>query len=222
TLTPAFIDSTHLQVTGPMPKPINSGGAMPVQVINPDGGTFTKNAAFIFPASTVSFGAKGFVPSSLSSTGLAVADIDGDGLADIVHAGASGLVPFGGATGSTTGGLLFHKNLGGNPVTFSTVSLDSGNYYDVKLVDANPDGTIVNTYGVNSIACVGTDGNGQVEIAAGVGMNPSSGPMLNYAATTAGGFFGTWTQLGGIVGPPYYGSTTGMTSGDFLGTGQPN
>ena len=279
-VTPVFVDATRLQVNSAMPRPANSGGAIPVLVRNPDGGSFTKPAAFIFPASSISYGSKGFLSSALSSTGLDAADVDGDGRADVVHAGASGLTPYGGGAASTTGGLLLHMNLGGTPPAFSTVSLDAGNYYDVKFVDVNLDGrldvlalgqttlrtwlngvsgnplgtftagpittlpsgfswpsemavgrlnndaipdvafgvphyptanvngrvysmlgqgngafsaldaattSILNTYGVNSIVCVDSDGDGRAEVAAGVGMNPSSGPMLNLSATSAGG-----------------------------------
>ena len=68
-----------------------------------------------------------------------MADIDGDGLADIVPAPRRS--SYGGAAASSTGGLLFHKNLVAS-AAFSTILLDAGNYYDVRLVDVNLDGTL--------------------------------------------------------------------------------
>ncbi len=140
TVTPAFVSSTQLRFNTAPAAP--GGGGVAVKVVNPDSGSFTKPGAFVFPASTVSFGTKGFVTSSVSSTGLDCADVDGDGFADVIHSGASGISTYSGSLVSQTGGLLYHHNLGTVPVTFSTQTLDAGNYYDCKFADVNSDGKL--------------------------------------------------------------------------------
>jgi hypothetical protein len=139
-VTPQFVDSTTLSFSGPVPKPANGGGAVDMQVRNPDGGTFTKPFAFISPATTLSFGTKGFVTSGLSSTGLDAADLDGDGRVDLVHSGASGVQPYSGGVSSTAPGLHVLMNQGGSPPSFTVVPLDGASYLDVKIADVNLDG----------------------------------------------------------------------------------
>src|SRR5262245_28627883 len=141
-LTATFIDAQTLRFNSPVPKPSDGNGSVPVAVKNPDGGMFTKPGAFTFPASTLAFGTKGFITSALSSTGLDVADVDGDGYADIVHCGSTGQQVYAGSGLSTNAGLNFHRNLGTNPPTFSSVSLDTISYYDVKFADVNTDGKL--------------------------------------------------------------------------------
>ena len=315
TITPTFVSSTELTFTGPVAKPVGAGGATPVMIKNPDGGEFTKPAAFVFPATTVAFGTKGFIPSALSSTGLDAADVDGDGLADVIHSGAAGIQVYSGSPVSTAGGLVLLRNQGGSPPTFIAQTLDVGNWYDVKFADVNVDGRIdvvaigsnvvrtwlngvagplgtftvggtsttaggypwpsqmaigffngdlipdvvfgvphypslstngrvytmlgtgtgtftildnsttapVNTYGIVSLCTVDSDGNGRTEIAAGVGMNPSTGPMFNWTDVTSSGNISGWTSRGATIGPnPYYASATAMIAGDFLGVGKPS
>ena len=139
-VTPNFVDSTTLTVVGTMPKPSDGAGGVDVMVVNPDCGSYTKSAAFVFPAATISFGTKGFVTSALSSTGLAVADLNGDGKPDLVHCGAASMTVYSGGPTSTNGGLILHLNQGGSPPTFGSTTLDGGNFYDVKLADVNGDG----------------------------------------------------------------------------------
>jgi hypothetical protein len=314
-VSPTFVSSTTLTFPSPVPKPLNAGGAVDVRVRNPDGGFFTKPTAFIFPAATLAFPTKGFVASTLSSTGLDAADVDGDGLADLVHSGASGVQPYSGGAASTAGGVHLLKNLGGNPPTFALTVLDTSNAYDVKLADVNVDGkldvvaleqttiktwlngvgsnplgtfspgptstlpsgftypsstlavgrlnsdlvpdlafgvahypnsnvngrlytmtgdgsgaftlleshltTLSNSYGVLALQLVDTDGDGRTEVAAGIGMNPFSGPMFKYASPTSTGVLSTWAARGGTITSPGYGSVTGIVPGDFLGNGTP-
>ena len=139
-ITPGFVNSTTLTISGSIAPP--GAGAVPVLVRNPDGGTFTKPAAFIFPASNLGFATKGFVTSVLSSTGLDVADVNGDGFADIIHAGTSGQTVYSGSPTSTNGGLIFHKNTAVASPTFNTTLLDAGNCYDCKFADMNLDGKL--------------------------------------------------------------------------------
>jgi hypothetical protein len=142
-ITPTFVSPTTLTFSSPVPKPVNGNGAQPVMVRNPDGGEFTLAGGLVFPASTIAFGAKGFLASSLSSTGLDVADVDGDGFADLVHSGTSGQNYVYNTTASTAAGLIFHRNLATSPVpTFGTTLLDSGSYSDVKFADVNVDGKL--------------------------------------------------------------------------------
>jgi hypothetical protein len=311
-LSTTFVNASTLTFKAPVPKPSDGSGGVGVMVRNPDGGNHTKASAFIFPATTIAFGTKGYFASALSSTGLAAADLDGDGRADVVHCGAAGLAVYSGGATSTNGGLILHMNLGGSPPTFGSSTLDTGNFYDVKLADVNSDGrpdvvalgqtslkvwlngvsgnplgtltvgpasslpagiswpsemsvgrlnsdgildvafgvpnhptkntngrvyamggtgtgaftqldgavtSIANTYGVNTLTCVDSDGDGRSEVAAGVGKNPYSGPMLNYSVLSTSGLFGSWATRGGSITSPGYGSTTGMATGDFLGNG---
>jgi hypothetical protein len=311
-LATTFVSPTQLTFTAPVPKPSNGNGAVPVAVLNPDGGIFTKNAAFIFPATNIAFATKGFISSALSSTGLDVADVNQpvDGYADIVHCGSNGQSSYSGSTTSVNAGLIFLKNLKTSPPTFLPTTLDSGSYYDCKFADVdgngkldivaltlttvrvwlgNGDGTfsvgptsalpglgsgywpsqltlgyldsdlvldlafgqpdwpnysgvtagnvytmkgigggaftsmssavgnMPTTYGVPSIVCVDTDGDGRAELCAGIGMNSYTGGIFNYSAMgvtgTINGFSSRGTATAG------YSTTPGIGVGDFLGLG---
>jgi hypothetical protein len=138
TVFPAFISSTQLRFTSPPPIPAG-GGLVSVQVRNPDGGTHTLPNSFIFQLNNIAFGNKGFIASTLSSTGLAVGDLNGDGRADVVHCGAAGFKAntYHGST-STTGGLEVF--IAGSGLTFSGTTLDGSNFFDVEIADVNVDG----------------------------------------------------------------------------------
>ena len=313
-LATTFVSPTSLTFKAPVPKPSNGSGGVDVMVKNPDTGSYTKANAFVFPATTIAFATKGFLSSNLSSTGLAAADLNGDGRGDIVHCGVSGMTTYSGSGSSTAGGLILHMNAGGSPPTFGSTTLDAGGFYDVKIADVNTDGkpdivalaatsikvwlngisgnplgtftavspstlpsgfswpsemaigkinadaipdiafgvthypvsnlsgrvytmagtgtgaftlldsaisSISNTYGVISLACVDSDGNGRDEILAGVGMNPYSGPLANHNVPASNGLFGTWVNKGVTTTNPGYGSTTAVITGDFLGNGSP-
>jgi hypothetical protein len=138
TITPTVVNSTTLTFPSAPATP-SGGGAVTVRVLNPDGGYFDLLNGFVFPLANMSFGTKAFVSSTLSSTGVAVADLNGDGRADIVHCGASGFRPNNYyASTSTVGGLELLINTGS--LAFTTTSLDTGNYYDVEIADVNTDG----------------------------------------------------------------------------------
>ncbi len=141
-VTPTFVNATTLTFATAPATPLGGGGAVAVEVLNPDGGNFTLQNAFNFPAAVLSLGTKGFISSGVSSTGLDAADVDGDGRADVVHCGASGFINYWGGATSTAGGLLLHMNQGGSPPTFSSTSLASGNFYGVRFVDLNADGRL--------------------------------------------------------------------------------
>jgi hypothetical protein len=239
--------------------------------------------------------------------------LNGDGRADVVHCGASGLQSCSAGVISTNPGVHLLMNQGGSPLTFASTVLDGGSHYDVKIADMDLDGTLdvvaissnqlkvwrngiggnplgtlsppvvsslpsgfswpsemaigrldagtipdvafgvanypsqnpngrvytmagqgngsfvaldaavssmTITYGVTSLTCVDSDGNGRSEVAAGQGLNQSGqGPVLNHSDTASNGLFQGWTARGGPVTSPLYASTTGMITGDFLGTG---
>jgi hypothetical protein len=77
------------------------------------------------------------------------------------------------------------------------------------------------TYGVVTQVMVDSNNDGRMEIAAGIGCNGgSTGPVFNYSDTSANGLFTGWGTRGTVpTGQPYYGSTTAMAVGDFLGVG---
>jgi hypothetical protein len=141
TITPQFLSSTQLRFTSSPPIPAG-GGIVTVRVQNPDGGFYNLPNAFIFQLNNIAFGTKAFLASTLSSTGLAVGDLNGDGRVDVVHAGAAGFKPntWYGQT-STTGGLEFFLATGGGAFG-AAVNLDSGNFYDVAIGDVNVDGKL--------------------------------------------------------------------------------
>ncbi len=141
TITPTYLSATQLRFNNAPTAP--GGGAVPVKVLNPDTGAFTKPAAFVFTATTVAFGTKGFLSSNVSSMGIDCADVTGDGFADVIHCGATGVQGWSGGPVSASAGLLFHRNLGTtSPVTFSSQTLDAGNFYDCKFADVNSDGRL--------------------------------------------------------------------------------
>lgn len=140
--TPTFVNATTLTFTSTFPKPSGAAGPIAVRVLNPDGGFHTRAAAMVLPAANLTFGDKGFVASALSSTGLDVADVDGDGFADIVHCGYAGMQVYSGSATSTNAGLAFFRNLGTPTPTFAVSTLDTGSFVDVRFVDVNVDGRL--------------------------------------------------------------------------------
>jgi hypothetical protein len=143
-IVPTWISATQLTFSTPPSAP--GGGSVTVRVQNPDGGYADLPNGFVFPAATLTFGAKGFLASALSSTGVASGDLNGDGKAEVVHSGAAGLLTgnYSGSSSyaptSTAGGLHLFTNNGG--LSFSQSTLDSANFSDVKIVDVNNDGRL--------------------------------------------------------------------------------
>ncbi len=142
TITPTFVSPTELRFSNAPSAPGGAGGATPVMAKNPDAGSDTLKDGFVFPATTVAFGTKGFLASDVSSTGLDCADVDGDGFADVVHCGSAGMSAYAGSATSTSAGLVYHHNLSTSPPTFDTLVLDASSFYDVKLADVNLDGNL--------------------------------------------------------------------------------
>ena len=111
TITPSFVNSTTLQFASA--PALGVSGPVTVRVVNPDGGFYDLAAGLLYAANSISFGSKGFVSSNLSSFGLDAADLNGDGLAEIVHAGAANFKPFTSyALTSTAGGVHLFRNTG--------------------------------------------------------------------------------------------------------------
>ncbi|MFO0932041.1 MAG: Ig domain-containing protein [Planctomycetota bacterium] len=139
TLNPTFVNATTLQF--PSAPVLGVSGPVTVRVVNPDGGFYDLAAGMLYAATSISFGSKGFIASNLSSFGLDAADINGDGLADVVHAGAANFKPFSTyALTSTAGGVHLFRNNGS--LTFSQTTLTSLDTTDVKFVDLDVDGDL--------------------------------------------------------------------------------
>jgi hypothetical protein len=140
-----FISATELRFNS---APVVSGasGYVDVRVNNPDNGNHTKPQAFAYPAATFDFENTARVPnpnSTLSSTGVDVADVNADGFADIVHCGTTS---FWANASGTSGGLevLVNNPPGGvfdpnNPV-FTKITLSTADFHQVKFSDQNLDG----------------------------------------------------------------------------------
>ncbi len=137
TMTPTWVSGTTLQfATAPA---LGVSGPVTVRVVNPDGGFYDFANGMLYAATSISFGTKGFIPSGISSFGLDAADLNGDGLAEIVHSGSSGFRSFSTyALVSGSGGVHLFRNLGG--LAFSQTTLTSSNMSDVKFADLDADG----------------------------------------------------------------------------------
>ncbi len=144
-IVPTYVDASTLQFTPPNLGPV---GPVGIRVTSGNGDTVTKPNSFFYPLANLAFGAKGFISSPISSFGLDCADVDGDGRAEVLHCGASGfqnmpgLTTWTGFAQSTAGGLVLLHNDGGSPLSFTTVGLDGGSWYDAKFADVNVDGKV--------------------------------------------------------------------------------
>jgi hypothetical protein len=239
TITPTWVNGTTL--TFPTAPPLSVKGPITVRVVNPDGGFDDLPAAMLYPADNISFGTKGFIASGLSTFGLDAADIDGDDLADIIHAGAAGFKPFSAyALTSATGGLNLIHNDGG--LNFTITQLDGGNWSDAKFVDVDLDGDrdIVALGYTGSTAQIRTwqnDGDGNMtswatspmpaipgvpatttEMAVGH-FNNDTFPDIAYASGSRQLYGSTWTTLnvGGGSFSPAAAATSNMTTTAFYG-----
>ncbi len=147
TIEPTFVDDSTLAFAAPPAAPLLSGWVK-VRVTDPNGFTFDLDDAFIYPAKTFAFASKTILPDPnppLSSTGVDATDVDGDGLADIVHCGTSA-AGWSNAAG-VAGGIhvLLNRPEGSafdpNDPTFELVVLDAGgDWHQVKFADMNLDG----------------------------------------------------------------------------------
>ena len=139
TITPTYLNATTLQfASAPV---LGVTGPVTVRVLNPDGGFYDMPAGMLYAATSISFGTKGFISSNLSSFGLDAADLNGDGLAEIVHAGAANFKPFTSyALTSTAGGVHLFRNDGG--LSFTQTTLTTLDTTDVKFVDLDVDGDL--------------------------------------------------------------------------------
>jgi|GEM_PF-1645286 len=228
TVTPAFLSPTQLRFNTAPGAP--GGGAVPVKVINPDGGSFTKPAGFVFTASVIAFGTKGFTTSNVSSMGLDCADVTGDGWPDVVHCGANAVQSYSGSASSSTAGLIFHRNLGTVSPTFASVTLDSNRIHDCQFADLNADGKLdIVALGTTQIRTYlnGVSGNPLGTFSAGPISTHATG--FSYPSQMTVGKFNTDGIVDLAFGVPYIGSSgtsgraytmVGNGAGGFTLTGQ--
>ena len=163
-VTPSTLSSTVLTLNAVPPTPAGGAGFVTVRVKNPDGGFSDKLNGYGFPAANMTFNSTAVFPSpnsGLSSTGLDVADINGDGFADFVHCGSNST--WRNATGNAAGvDLMLNTPPGGvfsaATPTFTRVQLaTSGDWYDVKLANVNTDGLL-------DVVAVGNLGGASVKV----------------------------------------------------------
>ncbi|MFO0932042.1 MAG: FG-GAP-like repeat-containing protein [Planctomycetota bacterium] len=139
TVNPTFVNGTTLQFASA--PALGVSGPVTVRVVNPDGGSYDLPAGMLYAANAISFGTKGFIGSNLSSFGLDAADLNGDGLAEVVHAGATGFKPFTSyALTSTGGGVHLFRNNGA--LSFTQTVLTTNDCTDVKFADLDADGDL--------------------------------------------------------------------------------
>ncbi len=218
TITPSYVNQSTLRFTT-SPTVVGAAGPVDVRVNNGNGDTFTKPKAFLYPATNLAFNLiGGFVSSNVSSFGLDCADVDNDGKADVVHCGVAGFQSFttytsaDGWAQSSAGGLLYHHATGspGSP-SFSTQTLDSGNWYDVKFADVNVDGRIdIVALGATSVKTWlnGVNGNPVGTFSAGPSSTLPAG--FSYPSQMAIGFFDNDSIPDIAFGVAHYSNTSGQ------------
>jgi hypothetical protein len=131
TVATTFVDAEHVLAVAP--KAPTQSGAVTVAIENPDGGRYTKPAAFRYPFATVVFEPQGVKGTARDhSRGVAVGDLHGDGLADVVHAGSQGMEVIRPSRASPAA-----------PLVWTTQTLRSdGSFNDVRVADVDADGDI--------------------------------------------------------------------------------
>ena len=140
---------TQLTLNSAPATPAGGGGFVTVRVLNPDGGFSDLPNAFAFPAASLTFNGTPTFPSpnsSLSSTGLAVGDLNKDGFADIVHVGSQNNFNYDNGANPTAGGVHVMLNTPAAGVfngTFAQVVLNTGgDIQGVRLSDVDSDGDL--------------------------------------------------------------------------------
>jgi hypothetical protein len=208
-VTPVFVSSTTLTFNATPATPAGGGGAVPVQVLNPDNGSFTKPAAFIFAASNIIFSTTASFPTpqtSLSSTGLDTGDVNKDGFADFVHCGSNS-AGWGNATGTNRGVDLMLNNPAATGGTFNVAApaftrvqlSTTDDWYGVRLADVDSDGDL-------DVVAIGRVGGSNV-VRAWINPYPAAFTAAASFQTTTLNYQGTYTtkvndmSMGKITGP---------------------
>ena len=126
-----FVDAQHALAVAPS-APLQSG-SVAVTIENPDGGRYVKPGAFRYPYATVVFEPQGVKGTARDhSRGIAVGDVDRDGLADVVHVGSQGMEVTRPSRASPSAALVWST---------TTVRSD-GSFDDVRLADVDADGDL--------------------------------------------------------------------------------
>jgi hypothetical protein len=209
TTNPTFVSATTLQLNATPPTPAGGGGAVPVMVRNPDNGSFTKPAAFIFAASNIVFSSTASFPTpqtSLSSTGLDTGDVNQDGWADFVHCGTNS-AGWGNGSGNLRGVDLMLNNPAATGGTFNAAApaftrvqlSTTDDWYSVRLSDVDTDGDL-------DVVAIGQTGGTNI-VRAWINPHPTAFTAAASFQTTILNYQGIYTtkvndmQLGRLSGP---------------------
>jgi hypothetical protein len=169
---------TRARATPPL-DPLQSG-LVAVSLRNADGSTGTFEGTFRYGLPTVAFQRLGvFGTARGKSRGLAAGDLDGDGRADLAHAGSSGIE------------VLLSRESGGSTAFVTKVVRPDGSFDDLRLADVDADGdldlVVARSSTTDSIEAYRNDGTGAFPASASRATTYPRPPNLHNPHTLATG-----------------------------------